>query len=96
MESPIEEIKKERESQTQLGYDSAHDVTHDGWELLSPAIHLLCRVYGIECEAVNPPAFDVKCMKDGGCGYLADRKKLVVAAALIVAEIERLDRLHYS
>lgn len=81
----LAEVYEERRRQAQHGYDPAHDDSHDADELAIAALVL------IDYDAIeNGPrwAYDLahKTREDR-------RKQLVIAAALLVAEIGRLDRV---
>lgn len=76
------------------GYDDAHDDKHDDYALTSAAIAYLmdARLRGTTGHGFteNPPPdwpWDTNDWKTKGI-----RQELVVAAALIIAEVERLDR----
>ncbi len=80
----IEEIIKEREKQLSKGFDSVHDDTHKDGELLHTAIEVCRCIYDSSNLIID----------DWGItAYRTDRECLIIAAALIVAEIERLDRI---
>jgi hypothetical protein len=91
----IEEIKEERLRQVgKEGYDPAHDDEHTDGSIANAAAHYACTfpmpVGGIDCKGVIPlwpwgKEYDKKKKK-------SRRDQLKVAAALIVAEMERLDR----
>lgn len=85
------DVATERRKQIAKGYDSQHDDKHDAGELAAAAYQLLfLDTQGEGCRDLDEP--------DGWIDELAAslrsdrRRRLVVAAALIVAEIERLDR----
>lgn len=92
----IQEIKTERLRQVEKeGYPTAHDDEHGDGSLADAAAHY---------AATSHPLFDagwgkVKSIFPWARMYDKKNKKtrreqLVIAAALIVAEIERLDRLN--
>lgn len=82
----LEDIAAERQRQLEQ-YDRAHDDGHPGGELANAAA-LLASTVPVPSHAAEPIwAWDLRQK------LAADRRRqLVVAAALLVAEIERLDR----
>lgn len=105
MRQVIEEIAAERQRQIEEeGYDPKHDELHFEWELSLAAvcyaapehIYVYRRTPGQTTPAQHTfqdpwPWRKEDVDKREKHGH---RKKLVIAAALLVAEIERLDRLH--
>lgn len=97
MGSVLNDISDERERQILKGFDAAHD---DGWgdgSLLHAALLAVCNVAGHRLDGCDPPSIDGP-WPDQFVMHLAEkykgnnRQKLIIAAALIVAEVERLDR----
>lgn len=89
------DVLGERARQRRLeGYDDAHDDGHDDFALSAAAI---AYVTDARLRATTGKGFDQKPPAEWQWGEKdwkpkAIRKSLVVAAALLVAEIERLDR----
>jgi len=86
--SIIDEIKQERSNQINNGYDSNHDDNHTEGEIRKAAICYAISFYDKD-EAVDWWPWDSYQFKHKKTG----RDALIVAAALLVAEIERLDRI---
>lgn len=96
----VEQILAERRRQAEAkGYSPAHDDVHEMGELARYAA-----ANALKAAANQMPQGDLQRMLDYRAGQLVPpgftlngtlsaRRKLVVGAALIVAEIERLDRL---
>ena len=80
MSKAIEDVMAERQRQIGKGYDSAHDDNHVAGDIINSSWGALARIYAAQDRGMSG---DVN-------GY---RKYLVQAAAQIVAEIERIDRL---
>ena len=81
----IEEVAAEREKQVSKGYDAKHDDTHDDQSLTLVAAYL-----AIPCTSGVPiPAPDWGLELEESHG---ERDCLIIAAALIIAEVERMDR----
>lgn len=77
----IEEIKEERvRQQQQEGWTADHDDKHD-----NNSLSIAAASYCLETSMIWPWEIETFKLKDR-------RKNLIRAAALIVAEIERLDR----
>ncbi len=89
MSPAVQDILDERQRQVAAGYDAAHDDTHPDGAIIKAAIAHLLATRDLVCEAddvypwPNKPEWIVG----------QHREDLVTAAALIVAEIERWDRL---
>jgi hypothetical protein len=85
----LDEVRGERERQINAeGYDSAHDDAHDRGELAIQAAELC--VDGTDAQldtSLTMPCWGVTEKHRGN-----RRRQLVIAAALMVAEIERIDR----
>ena len=85
----VTDVLAERSRQVEKGFDAEHDDDHDGGELAWNATLVVGAV-----DDVTLP--DVSRLDDWGiigkwCGK--PRRLLVIAAALLIAEIERLDRV---
>lgn len=81
----IEEVAAMREKQISKGYDAAHDDHHDDQSLALVAAHL-----AIPCTSgVLIPAPDWGLELEDSHG---ERENLIIAAALLIAEAERMDR----
>lgn len=98
MKSAIELVQEERLRQiSKEGYDHEHDDKHDGCELAIAAACYACHpmnIYWINDQLKNKTVIEKLIPFDQ---YEIDTKhsdirKLVIAGALIVAEIERLQR----
>lgn len=96
----LREIEAERAKQEEKGYDAMHDDQH-GDESLALAAACLATPTELlrHTEHENPSGFTEQTFDDpwpwtdwDGRGKYERRQELVIAAALIVAEIERLDR----
>lgn len=89
--SVIEEIAAERRRQTEVeGWTSGHDDEHRNFEMAIAAAAYVMTAAGFARAAVSelwPKAWGVHWLKP-----TTPRRDLIKAAALIVAEIERLDR----
>lgn len=80
-------VHKERERQVGIGFDANHDDQHtDGSIARCAAWILICCQIGGNSDW----AFDRAVHIVGKHGY---RKRLEIAAAMLVAELERIDRL---
>lgn len=73
----LRDILAERAHQISLGYDAEHDDGHFGAEIVRAALARIQRAIGESHYSTSPVA----------------REKLVDATAMLIAEIERLDRL---
>jgi len=86
--SAISDISKERERQLSKGWDSNHDDHHNDGRLAGVA--------GLVAINKTPFQDELQSDLDDWCivhKWKDDRRRqLVIAAALLVAEIERLDR----
>lgn len=83
----IEEIKAERLRQIAKGYDAAHDDEHAKGEIAQAAATLA--LYHID----RPTALNVWPWGPDGWRAGTPRGDLIKAAAMLVAEVERLDRI---
>lgn len=81
----INEIIARRQHQAQKGYHAAHDDEHSDGSILKAAAGYLGRSQGWDSDGL--PRYPWGQIPPGSC-----RNDLIDAAALIVAEIERLDR----
>lgn len=82
-EGVIAEVAAERERQKQaLGWTAEHDDTHADGEILEAAVAFVWGALGVDHDPVWKSDRPDR----------TPRQKLIRAAALIVAEIERLDR----
>ena len=84
-------IMQERFRQCEKGYDSDHDQEHEGFELVFAATSIAERSVGIEYD--KP---DILAMANHSWPWEGDMPKhvspmrdLIIAASLLVAEIER-------
>ena len=88
--SVLVEIEAERVRQVEEeGWTTEHDDEHDGGEL-AHAAGCYALFSGSNADADNPPKY---WPWDDGWKPSEYRRDLIKAAALLVAEIERLDRL---
>ena len=89
MHTVINAIIAERESQIVKGYDAAHDDAHKEGELAEAAGIVAADLEVTDMEPHGPRQW---------AAYIFDkhehdrRRQLVIAAAMLVAEIERMDR----
>jgi len=83
--SVLKEIEAERQRQIDKGFDAKHDDQHVGGELAESAAFLTMPGVFLASDQVLECATRV-------LGRHPRRRCLVVAAAMLVAEIERLDR----
>lgn len=93
MNQAMKDVLTERKRQQDVkGWTVQHDDGHDGCELGHAAA---CYAAGVPLPGFWPRGW---VFKDSGDGQLSDghRRMLVKAGALILAEIERIDRLHGS
>lgn len=79
----LDEIAAERRRQIAKGYDAAHDDAHKDGAILHAD-------WGAQARLDD--AIDATPDDDNTGNPVLERRKLIEAAALIVAEIERLDR----
>lgn len=96
--SPLEMIAAERQAQLAMGYDASHDDQHATGELAAAAA---CFARGSTAvtdvsqngEACNlwPAEWPSEIL-----GVNTRMRQLVIAGALIAAEIERLQRAHFA
>lgn len=84
----IEDVLKERGKQICKGYDAAHDDEHWLDELLQAA---LCFIHGTPKDGDSIPRWPWDPKHDTRAKH-SRRHQLIIAMALICAEIERLDR----
>jgi len=88
----IIDIDRERQRQIMNGFNSTHDDQHVSGELVQFAMEIAgyyAHIQGVACPSWIDSAVDKvaeRCTGD-------NRQLLVVAAALLQAEIERIDRL---
>ena len=93
--SIIEEVRAERERQIRMGYTADHDDEHSSGEISAwAAVYAMppaCRKWDCICDYGR--TLEEALMPEGWVFKSGDRRReLIKAAALIVAEIERLDR----
>lgn len=86
--SVLDEIRTRREHQIQKGYDAAHDDEHRDGSIGCAAASYLCRSLSRSRDMICN-VYPWGEMPHEGSG----RDDLIDAAALIVAEIERMDRM---
>lgn len=89
----LKDIQAERERQIAKGYDAAHDDEHGDGSIKLAAQSFISSAIGTQRSRSN--AFQTWPWDDVPNDLLTDdsRTALVKAAACIVAEIERLDRM---
>ncbi len=88
----LEEISKERERQILKGFDAQHDDQHDNGEILEAAVKIATGVaMGDVTFATNGAQWTGE-LAQHVCEKWDDKKRLIIAAAMIVAEIERMER----
>jgi len=97
--APVADIVAERIRQVTLGYDAAHDDEHDEGEIaLAAACYAAPQMIYVdesnsddrgEYRFVDPWPFD---WTEDKRRWYDRRRQLVIAGAMIIAEIERLDR----
>lgn len=108
MNEVIEEVRKERERQvSDCGFTEEHDDRHVKGELSTAAAVYASPVFLYERSDIGrslhfndpypwPTGFDRAMLSFGGTPAVkagkSRRQQLIIAASLIVAEIERLDR----
>lgn len=96
----IDEIASERHRQVEAeGYDSNHDDGHPGEMALAASCYALAAgTHGCGTDHIYPDMYPVNCPPSlwpwSGDAWKpkSQRRDLIRAAALIVAEIERMDR----
>ncbi len=90
----LQQISAERNKQVTKGFDASHDDTHDTGQIADAAS-------GVARYAIYAGTENVETAPDGWPWMRADweriakhprRQMLVIATALLVAEIERIDR----
>ncbi len=96
--SPIEMITAERQAQLAKGYNAAHDDQHSAGELAAAAA---CFALGSTQVSSAEATGEVRNLwpdewPTGILGTNTRMRQLVVAGALIAAEIERLQRAHFA
>ncbi len=77
------EIRRERERQIAKGYDRKHDDEHVNGEIADAAYYYIGMRSGWPWNIASRPNLE----------KVRKRDRLIMAAALCVAEIERLDRI---
>lgn len=97
MEDVLQEIKAERERQQIIeGFDNKHDDDHDAGELAGAgaayALNASCVLYPANGTPIEDPRAVGWCWDMAWWKPKDARTDLIRAAALIVAEIERIDR----
>lgn len=95
---PLEMIAAERQAQLAMGYDASHDDGHAGGELAAAAA---CFALGSTELRYGEDNGEVRTLwpaewPTGILGENTRMRQLVVAGALIAAEIERLQRAHFA
>lgn len=91
MSKAIEDVVNERKRQIEKeGYSELHDDEHDNFEMSDAAICYIdsAQHEGMTCDVSHAWPWDLKYWKPK-----SPRRDLVRAAALIIAEIERIDRM---
>ena len=91
--TPIEEIAKERARQIEVeGYSTANDDNYNTQLRMAAIGHILKSCgYHTDAGSFFPTTWNIESLLK----EKSDRRRLVVAAALLVAEIERMDRMGY-
>lgn len=96
MEDIYDKIKQERERQIKKGYDALHDDMHETEDIaLGAAVYAIppyVRTYDLDEADDRPPKlwpFDARDWHP----HPERERELIKAAAMIIAEIERLRRL---
>ena len=84
MFSVLTEVRNEMQKQTRKGYDAAHDDEHVHYELPRVAAMLV----STRVDRLSGPAWGRTLRAEK-----TEREQLIIAAALTIREIERLDRL---
>lgn len=94
-QNAIEEIYRERRRQVDSkGWTPEHDDGHDAGEIArAAAAYALPPATGLGDNWLNQYALDIWPFHPDGFRHKDRRRDLIRAGALIVAEIERLDRL---
>lgn len=94
---PLEMIAAERQAQLAMGYDAAHDDQHAAGELAAAAACFALGSTEVRSLAQTgdstlwPAEWSTEIL-----GANTRMRQLVVAGALIAAEIERLQRAHFA
>lgn len=91
MSKALADISKERQKQIDIGYDSTHDDEHSDGVLARAAASYA--VNGGLFKIINNTPLQIWPYK-WNFKQKNQRERLVIAAALLVAEIERIDRLN--
>jgi len=85
---PLADVEMERVKQVQKGWTPAHDDGHDTEDLPAVAAYLTDPTHALTSHGV--PEWGIHLGFKTGTDR---RRQLIIAAALLVAEIERLDRV---
>jgi hypothetical protein len=100
----LRDVQKERAAQIARGFDAAHDDTHTKNEIAHGAVaKVLCSIGEMDAAEARwpwPRRAPCGCRSVGECWHFTGtapfdggrRRLLVEATAMLVAEIERLDR----
>lgn len=97
MDSVIADIKAERQRQIDVeGYEPEHDDAHQLEELVLAAACYLERAYVVVDGPMRRPPTGWPWERSAWKPKNDARRNLVRAAALVVAEIERLDRVRHG
>ena len=94
----LDMIAAERQAQLAMGYDATHDDQHAAGELAAAAACFALGSTSIRSEEQSGEARTLW-PTEWPSGILAENtrmRQLVVAGALIAAEIERLQRAHFA
>lgn len=91
LHSILGDIREERQTQIAKGFDAKHDDTHTKGELAAAGAAYALTV-AAECTLSDPDSEVWPFEEEFTPSTLYPRRNLVKAAALIVSEIERLDR----
>ena len=95
----LADIAAERERQRRKGYDAAHDDDHDSGELMAAASHVAFPRHDF-ATALETSQMEWICKIEEKWAHDPYRRA-IIAAALLIAEAERLDRkrqiaIHYA
>lgn len=88
----IQEIQKERAKQISKGFDAAHDDKHLAGEIADAAIQIIANVVGCRVQFNRSVEDWTGDLAEKVCASYGDKKALIIAAAMLVAEIDRLER----
>ncbi len=92
MTSALSDVEKERDRQ-RSNFDKDHDDMHDLGELPRAVAVLVADAVEDEYQAKTKPHWATGLSNKHRVKYKGNyRQKIVIAAAMLVAEIERLDR----